>query len=109
MAKCITCKQDKPFTVLSKTYPQCEDCYNLMNPSKWDQIQNKNKQRSPSTYSQPFYAVNHVNLACVGIPVKKCPCDHSWLCDGIWGNKQSMSSPYDTAQQELRKENFGEN
>ena len=26
MAKCIRCKQDKPITVLSPTYPLCEEC-----------------------------------------------------------------------------------
>ena len=26
MAKCIRCKQDKPFTVLSKSYPICPEC-----------------------------------------------------------------------------------
>lgn len=38
MAKCITCKEDKPFTVLSRSYPQCAECHDLTmkNPKAGD-------------------------------------------------------------------------
>jgi hypothetical protein len=76
--------------------------------SAWEKLQSKVRHRNPDTYAHPFYVVNHVNLACIGIPMKHCPCSRGWLCDGIWGNKQSMSNRYDQEQQALRKEHFGD-
>jgi hypothetical protein len=50
---------------------------------------------------EPSYNKRALNNHCKTIPVKKCPCKLSWLCEGIFHS--GAMNPYDVEQAALKE------